>query len=78
MNAKVFIDGQAARNYARATSRFIKSQTNKQEQIVSSLRFIDSGTNDLIQLADMIAGAIRKKPKADFRVWRLSARLIGS
>lgn len=67
VNAKVFIDGQAARNYARATSRFIKSQTNKQEQIVSSLRFIDSGTNDLIQLADMIAGAVRRKTEGGFQ-----------
>jgi hypothetical protein len=54
--AYIYIDGEAGRDHRRKAKVFIRHSLP--ERSVSELRFRDSRKNNLIQLADMIAGAV--------------------
>lgn len=61
-NAKIKLDGHGERIFRRKLTTYLRRELNiRQEKVVSQLRFVDSKTNVLIQLADMIAGAIYRK-----------------
>lgn len=59
-NAKVFIDGQSSKRHKSEVSKFLKSSANQEKKIIEKVRFVDSKSNDLIQLADMLAGTLRR------------------
>ena len=42
-----------------------KELNSRQQKIVTNLRLVDSKTNQLIQMADMIAGTIRRYKEAE-------------
>lgn len=60
-NAKVYIDGNSKFNKNHYILQRIKKALLAQNIRVASLRFLDSNKNELIQLADMCAGCIRRK-----------------
>jgi len=61
-NAKIKLDGHGERIFRRKLTTYLRRELNiRQEKVVSQLRFVNSKTNVLIQLADMIAGAIYRK-----------------
>ncbi len=63
-NAKIRLDGHGNRNMRRAFSSYLRRELNPlshgSNRIFTNLRFRDSKRDVLIQLADMIAGAIRR------------------
>lgn len=59
-NAKLLIDGKAPREYVSATKKYFNSQLKSGEMLIDKLKFVDSKGDQLIQLADMVAGAIRR------------------
>lgn len=60
-NAKVRIDGSGSRDYKKAMQSYLKYQPNSSDtQIVKDVSFVNSKGDQLIQLADMIAGSTRR------------------
>jgi Protein of unknown function (DUF3800) len=58
--AKVKVDGRGSREYVAASTKYFKAQANLNSLTISKVTYVDSKGDQLIQLADMIAGAIRK------------------
>lgn len=56
--AKVRLDGHGDRVYKKAAKTYFRKQVNLKSKIVSDFKFVNSKTDNLIQLADMVAGAI--------------------
>ncbi len=60
-NAVVKIDGGGSRDYKIAVRNYLKSEANTQQLcIVKDVKFVNSKNDQLIQLADMVAGSIRR------------------
>ncbi len=65
-NAKIKIDGSGDRIFRKRFLTYLRKELNfKQQKIVKNLRLVDSKTNQLIQMADMIAGTIRRYKEAE-------------
>ena len=59
-NASIRIDGSGGREYRKAAiSYFRREAKSKDAQIIRKVSFVDSHRDQLIQLADMVAGSIR-------------------
>lgn len=69
LNAKVKIDGSGDRIFRKSFLTYLRRQLNfGEKRIMKNCRLVDSKGNVLIQMADMISGAIRRsydKRKAD-------------
>lgn len=64
--AKLRLDGHGDRIYKREVIRYLRHELNHREnRVFNKLQFVDSKTNVLIQLADMIAGSIHRKNQSD-------------
>lgn len=59
-NAKVRVDGKGSGEHVRAVANYFKSQANQSSSVIEKVKFVDSKSDQLIQLADMMAGAIRR------------------
>jgi len=60
-NAKIRIDGSGDRIFRKKFLTYLRKQLNsKQQKVISNITLVDSKTNVLIQLADMVAGTIRR------------------
>lgn len=60
-DAKIRIDGSGDRVFRKRFLTYLRKQLNtKQRKIVKNVRLVDSKANVLIQMADMIAGTIRR------------------
>lgn len=71
-NAKLRLDGHGDRNFKKAFNSYLRRELNtptgKTAKIFQDLKFVDSKKNVLIQLADMVSGAIYRtynEEKAD-------------
>ncbi len=76
-NAKVRIDGKGSREYVQAAEKYFKHQANQNNPVIGKVKFVDSKSDQLIQLADMMAGAIRKWHDTDHQnqdTYRLAVR----
>lgn len=61
IDARVKIDGRSGRLARQALNNYIRSQVNTQsEKSIKNVKLVNSHSNNLIQLADMLAGAIRR------------------
>lgn len=65
MGAKIRIDGKGSREYVQAATKYFKAQANQSNSVIQKVTFVDSQSDQLIQLADMFAGAIRKYHDTD-------------
>ena len=66
LDAKIKIDGSGDRIFRKRFLTYLRKELNfKQKKIVKNLRLVDSKTNQLIQMADMIAGTIRRYKEAE-------------
>jgi hypothetical protein len=77
-SAKVFIDGQGSKSDLRRLRNGIGNYSEIGIQRIREVKFADSRKNNLIQLADMVAGAVHKSfesnnPKDGDYVTRLLA-----
>ncbi|MBI3443592.1 DUF3800 domain-containing protein [Candidatus Woesebacteria bacterium] len=60
--AKIRLDGHGDRLYKREVVRYLRKElNNKEERVFQKLQFVNSDTNVLIQMADMVAGAIYRR-----------------
>ncbi|MCL2111018.1 MAG: DUF3800 domain-containing protein [Clostridiales bacterium] len=59
-NANVHIDGEARKAYKQAAFTYIRQYINKNAKRIVNMSFANSASNDLIQLADMVVGAIQR------------------
>jgi hypothetical protein len=60
-DADVRLDGQAGRKQRRAAGAYYRRRLNAETRRVARLRFVDSRTDNLIQLADLAAGSIYRE-----------------
>lgn len=66
VDAKVKIDGSGDRIFRRNFLTYLRKELNTEEKrIMSHCRLVDSQSNVLIQMADMIAGTIRRSYDTD-------------
>ena len=64
--AKIRLDGHGERLFKRKLITYLRKELNvKERKVISQLKFVNSKNNVLIQMADMIAGAIHRKYTAD-------------
>ena len=72
-NAKIRLDGHGDRLYKREVIKYLRSELNdREEKVFQKLQFVDSKSNVLIQLADMVAGSINRyyqEGKTDSKVY---------
>jgi hypothetical protein len=62
LDAKLRLDGHGDRVYKREVIKYLRRELNSAERkVFNKLQFVDSGSNVLIQLADMVAGSIYRK-----------------
>jgi len=57
-DADVRLDGHSGREYKRTAIAYFRKQINAETHKISRFRFFDSQRNNLIQLADLVAGSI--------------------
>ncbi|MHB1698427.1 MAG: DUF3800 domain-containing protein [bacterium] len=61
IDAKIRIDGHGDRKFKQAMNNYLRKELNSPgKTIFTNLKIIDSKENVLIQLADMVAGAIHR------------------
>jgi len=65
-NAKLRLDGHGDRLYKREVIKYLRNElNNREEKVFRNLQFVDSKSNVLIQLTDMIAGSIHRCYQTD-------------
>lgn len=61
LDAKIRIDGSGDRVFRKSFTAYLRKELNsKQIKIMQDCRLVDSKSNVLVQLADMVAGSIRR------------------
>lgn len=65
IDADIRLDGHSGRSYKHSAALYFRREINSSSRKVARVRFVDSHTNNLIQLADLIAGAILRSYQAD-------------
>jgi hypothetical protein len=66
--ASVKLDGKAGRQYKQQAEAYFRREVNDGTRKIAKFAFVDSSRNDLIQLADLVAGSIyrsRQEGKTD-------------
>lgn len=61
----VKIDGSASKDYRRRVVSSLRKNINKDVRKVEKVEFLDSNKNNLIQLADMIAGSVNRSMQSE-------------
>jgi len=72
-NATVIIDGSGSKDFQKQLERYFKRRINVPEQrFIHKVKIQDSSRNNLLQLADMVAGAIHRSfsTKGDAQLYR--------
>lgn len=64
-DADIRLDGHSGREYKKSTITYLRREVNKRSKKIAKVRFVDSRTNNLIQLADLVAGSIHRKYQTD-------------
>ncbi len=74
LEASIKIDGSGDRTFRRSFTSYLRKQLNsKQTKIIKQCRLVNSKNNVLIQMADMIAGSVRRNrdiKKTDHAIYR--------
>ncbi len=66
LDAKIRIDGSGDRTFRKSFTTYLRKQLNSgQKKIMKDCRLVDSKSNVLIQMVDMIAGSIRRSYELD-------------
>lgn len=61
INAKIRIDGSGDRLFRKRFLTYLRQELNfRDKKIIKNIRLVDSKTNVIIQMADMVAGTIRR------------------
>ena len=77
INAKIRLDGSGERTFRNKLVVYLRKNLNSEtKKVMKNLKFRDSKKDVLIQLADMIAGAIRRYYDHSTDDWQLYRGLI--
>lgn len=57
-NGSIRLDGHEDRAYKKAATTYFRQQANPKGAVIKDLKFVNSKNDNLIQLADMMAGSI--------------------
>jgi len=63
--AKIEIDGRSSKENMKSTATYLRKEINKNKDKKLQIKFEDSDKDNLIQLADLIAGSINRSLSAD-------------
>lgn len=63
--ADVRLDGHSGRQYKKQAITYLRREINARSHKIAKVRFVDSRTNNLIQLADLAAGSIHRHCQAN-------------
>jgi hypothetical protein len=58
INGSIRLDGHEDRAYKQAAKTYFRQQANPRGAVIKDLKFVNSKSDNLIQLADMVAGSI--------------------
>lgn len=66
-DARVYIDASGSKDFRRQINGYLKRRINLDRRHIDRVGFLDSAKSNLIQLADMVAGAVNRSfsPKED-------------
>lgn len=64
-NASIRLDGHEDRAYKIAATTYFKQQANPRGGVIKDMKFVNSKNDNLVQLADMIAGSILRNTQAN-------------
>jgi len=67
-NATVVIDGSGSKDFRRQLEKYLKDRINQQKEgfrFIKKVKIQDSKKNNLLQVADMVAGSIARSYKVD-------------
>lgn len=57
-NGSIRLDGHGDRSYKKAAISYFRQQANPKGAVIKDLKFVNSKSDNLVQLADMVAGSI--------------------
>jgi hypothetical protein len=63
--ASVKLDGHAGRQYKQQAAAYFRREVSRNSRKIAKCAFADSSRNDLIQLADLVAGSIYRSRLED-------------
>lgn len=64
-NASIKLDGHAGRAYKKSAITYLRREVNAQSKKIAKVKFVDSKTDNLVQLADLVAGSILRSTQSD-------------
>ncbi|HXY18330.1 MAG TPA: DUF3800 domain-containing protein [Candidatus Nitrosopolaris sp.] len=64
-DARIRLDGHEDRAYKKAATTYFRQFANPRGKVIKNMRFVNSKSDSLIQLADMVAGAILRTTQKD-------------
>lgn len=68
VDAKIKLDGSGDRTYKRSVASYLRQElNNKSKNIIKDFKIVNSKSNTLIQLADVVSGAIYYSYRADVK-----------
>lgn len=57
-DGRIRLDGHGDKNYKKAAKAYFRQQANPKGGVIKEMKFVDSKSDNLVQLADMVAGSI--------------------
>lgn len=57
-NGSIRLDGHEDRAYKKAATTYFRQQANPKGSVIKDMKFVNSKSDSLVQLADMVAGSI--------------------
>jgi hypothetical protein len=76
-NAKIRLDGRGEKAFRQQLTNYLRMSLNSQtNKIMKNLRFRNSKTDVLIQMADMVAGSIRRYYDHNTNDWNVYRKIV--
>ena len=64
-NGSIRLDGHEDRAYKKAATTYFRQQANPRGSVINDMKFVNSKNDNLIQLADMVAGSILRSTQSN-------------
>jgi len=64
-DGRIRLDGHEDRVYKKAATTYFRQQANPRGGVIKDMKFVNSKNDNLIQLADMVAGSILRTTQPD-------------